>query len=204
MTDFFKKIRIEYIVQSLIVIAVGVLFIGWAPAVIPLMARVLAVLLFIVGTVFVIAYFVKKERGFLDFGQLVFGVVVAAVGVWIFLDPIAFTNFIPGIFGAFILISGLQNLGQTFSLVRYKYGLWWLSLILALATVGLGAGLIFKAAEANELIVRLIGGFLAYDGLSNLWTSSRVEKYRKAFEQARKDMEAVDTTAEEVDDSAER
>ena len=56
MTDFFKKIRIEYIVQSLIVIAVGVLFIGWAPAVIPLMARVLAVLLFIVGTVFVIAY----------------------------------------------------------------------------------------------------------------------------------------------------
>ncbi len=204
MTGFFKKIRIEYIVQSLIVIAVGVLFIGWAPAVIPLMARVLAVLLFIVGTVFVIAYFVKKERGFLDFGQLVFGVVVAAVGVWIFLDPIAFTNFIPRIFGAFILISGLQNLGQTFSLVRYKYGMWWLSLIFALATVGLGAGLIFKAAEANELIVRLIGGFLVYDGLSNLWTSSRVEKYRKAFEQARKDMEAVDTTAEEVDDSAER
>ena len=204
--DIFRKMKLEYVVQSLIVIAIGVVFIVWAPAVIPLIAKVLACLLFIVGVIFVVSYFFKKERGFLDSGQFAFGILVAAVGVWIFLNSATFMKFIPKIFGAFILISGLLNLGQTISLIRYKYGLWWLSLIFALITVGLGAGLIYKAAEANELIVRIIGGFLAYDGLSNLWTASRVGKFAKAFEQAKEEMEAVDVKAEIVDanDSAER
>ena len=207
MKDFFRKVKMEYVVQSLVIIAIGVVLIVWAPAVIPLMARILAALLFVVGVLFVLSYFFKKERGFVDSGSFAFGIIVAAVGVWIFLNPVAFTDFIPKIFGAFILLSGIRNLGQTFSLVRYKYGLWWLSLIFALATVGLGAGLIFKASQANELIVRLIGGFLAYDGASNLWTASRLGKYGKAFEAAKQEAEAIDVDAEIVDvdkDSAER
>ena len=131
---------------------------------------------------------------------------MAAVGVWIFLNPTAFTNFIPKIFGVFIVASGLLNLGQTISLVRYRYGLWWLSLIFALITIGLGAGLIYKAAEATELIVKVIGGFLAYDGVSNLWTASRVGKFAKVYEQAKQEAEAIDVKAEivEADDTAER
>ena len=204
--DIFKKMKLEYVVQSLIVIAIGVVLIVWAPAVIPLMARVLAGLLFVVGVIFVLAYFFKKERGFLDSGQFAFGILVAAVGVWIFLNPTAFTNFIPKIFGVFIVASGLLNLGQTISLVRYRYGLWWLSLIFALITIGLGAGLIYKAAEATELIVKVIGGFLAYDGVSNLWTASRVGKFAKVYEQAKQEAEAIDVKAEivEADDTAER
>lgn len=206
--DVFKKAKLEYVVQSLVIIAIGVVFIVWAPAVIPWMAKVLAGLLIVVGAIFVLSYFFKKERGFVDSGQFAFGILVAAVGVWIFINPTTFTNFIPKIFGAFILISGLMNLGQTISLARYKYGMWWLSLIFALATVGIGAGLIWKAAEANELIVRLIGGFLVYDGLSNLWTASRISKYGKAFEAARQEAEAIDTEGEIVEvertDSAEK
>lgn len=205
--ETFKKLKLEYVVRSLIIIAIGVVFLIWAPAVIPLMAKVLAGLLIAVGIIFVLSYFFKKERGFVDSGQLAFGILVAAVGVWIFINPTTFTDFIPKIFGAFILVSGIMNLGQTISLTRYKYGLWWLSLIFALITTGIGAGLIFKAAEANELIVRLIGGFLAYDGVSNLWTASRVSKYRKAFEAAKQEAEAIDTEAEIVEvksDSAEK
>jgi uncharacterized membrane protein HdeD (DUF308 family) len=206
MKDYFKKVKAEYVVQSIVIIAIGIVLIAWAPTVIPLMARILAALLFVVGVLFVLSYLLKKERGFVDSGSFAFGIIVAAVGVWIFLNPVAFTDFIPKIFGAFILLSGIRNLGQTFSLVRYKYGLWWLSLIFALATVGLGAGLIFKASQANELIVRLIGGFLAYDGISNLWTASRLGKVEKAFEAARQEAEAIDVEARIIDedDSAER
>ena len=192
----FRKAKLEYVVESLIIIAIGVLFIGWAPAVIPWMAKTLAALLVAVGAIFVIAYFFKKERGFLDSGQFAFGILVAAVGVWIFLNPTTFTDFIPKIFGVFIIASGLLNLGQTISLMRYRYGLWWLSLIFAIITIGIGAALIYKASEANELIVRLIGASLTYDGLSNLWTASRISKNVKAYEEAK---EAVIQAAEAVD-----
>ena len=148
MKNFFRKVKMEYVVQSLVIIAIGVVLIAWAPTVIPVMARILAALLFVVGVIFVLSYFLKKERGFIDSGSFAFGIIVAAVGVWIFLNPVAFTDFIPKIFGAFILLSGLRNLGQTISLARYKYSLWWLSLIFAIATVGIGAGLIFRASES--------------------------------------------------------
>ena len=201
--DVIKKVKLEYVVESIMVIAIGVLFIGWAPNVIPWMAKALALLLVVVGVVFVIAFFFKKERGFLASGQFAFGILVAAVGVWIFLNPTAFTNFIPKIFGAFIVASGLLNLGQTISLIRYRYGLWWLSLIFSLITVAIGVAFIWKAAEASEMIVRLIGGSLVYDGISNLWTASRISKYAKAFEAAvesvKQAAEAVDTQAEIVD-----
>ena len=118
MKDFFRKVKMEYVVQSLVIIAIGVVLIVWAPVVIPVMARILAALLFVVGVLFVLSYFFKKERGFVDSGSFAFGIIVAAVGVWIFLNPVAFTDFIPKIFGAFILLSGIRNLGQTFSLVN--------------------------------------------------------------------------------------
>ena len=95
MKDFFRKAKMEYVVQSLVIIAIGVVLIAWAPTVIPVMARILAALLFIVGVVFVLSYFFKKERGFIDSGSFSFGIIVAAVGVWIFLNPVAFTDFIP-------------------------------------------------------------------------------------------------------------
>ena len=77
MKDFFRKVKMEYVVQSLVIIAIGVVLIAWAPAVIPLMARILAALLFVVGVLFVLSYFFKKERGFVDSGSFAFGIIVA-------------------------------------------------------------------------------------------------------------------------------
>lgn len=199
MKEKLKQIKIDHVVQALIVIAIGIVLIVWAPALIPIMARILAALLFLIGVVFVIAYIFKKERGFIESGQFAVGILIAAVGVWIFLNPETFTDFIPKIFGVFIILSGIRNLSQTLALIRSNYGLWWLSLILALITLGLGGFLLFRATEAKELFVRIIGGFLLFDGASNLWTISRVAKYARTVQQAARDAEAVEVEAEIVD-----
>jgi uncharacterized membrane protein HdeD (DUF308 family) len=137
-------------------------------------------------------------------GGFALGVAIVAIGAWIFFKPEAFTDLIPKLFGLFILLSGLLNLWQTISLVRLHYGLWWLALILALITVGFGAFLLFYPSVAKELMVKLIGIFLAYDGISNLWTISRLSKFERAAVQAMKDAEAVDVVGEIVEDSAEK
>ncbi len=202
--EALKSIKFEHIVQAIIVIVIGVVFLIWAPAVIPLFAKMLAVLLFLIGVVFVVAYFFKKEKGPMDSGQFAAGILIAAVGAWIFFNPATFTDFIPRLFGVFIILSGLRNLGQTFSLLQYKYDLWWIALILAVITLGLGGYLVFHATEAKEFFVRLIGGFLVYDGVSNLWTISRISKFAKKIRQAAKDADAVETSAEIVDSKSGR
>ena len=200
-----KALKWNHIIEALIMIVIGCVLIFWSNASLVIMARALAVLLVLAGLVMVISYFVHKERTIAMSGGFALGVVVAVIGVWIFLKPDTFTDLIPKLFGVFILLSGLMNLWQTISLVRYKYGYWWVSLILALITVGSGAFLLFYPSVVKELLVKFIGGFLAYDGLSNLWTISRLGKFERAVKREMKDAEAVDTTAEIVSsDSAEK
>ena len=199
-----KSLKWNHIIEALIMIVIGGVLIFWSNASLVIMARALAILLILAGAVMIISYFVHKERTIAMSGGFVLGVVVAVIGVWIFLKPDTFTDLIPKLFGVFIFLSGLMNLWQTISLVRYKYGYWWVSLILAIITVGLGAFLLFYSSVAKELLVKFIGGFLMYDGVSNLWTISRLGKLERAVKRELRDAEAVETTGEIVSDSAEK
>ncbi len=205
--EALKKIKVEYVVQALIMIVIGLVLIIWPSASLDFMAKALAVLLVLVGAAFIITYILRKERTVIDSGNFVLGIVVAAIGVWIFLNPGGFTDFIPKLFGVFIIVSGIMNLAQTVTLIRSSYPLWWLSLIFALITIILGLILLLNPTQIKELVVKIIGIFLIYDGVSNIWTVSRISKYAKKAEQAVKDDQAIDVSAEIVDgknDSAEK
>ena len=190
--ETLKKMKVNYIVEAIVMIAIGAVLIFWTEASLVIMARALAILLVLAGVIFVISYFIHKDKSLVMSGGFAMGIIIAAIGVWIFLKPDAFTDFIPKLFGVFILISGLMNLGQTISLVSYKYSLWWLSLVLAIGTIIMGAFLLFNPKDAKEIAVTIIGIFLVYDGLTNLWTVSRVSKYAKRVKQ---EMNAVDVEA---------
>ena len=198
-----KKMKIDYIVEALVMIIVGGILIFWPEVSLTIMARALAVLLTIIGALFIVAFLLKTERGMIDSGKLAVGIIIAAIGVWIFVNPGTFTSFIPKLFGVFIMLSGIIKLSQTFTLVKYKYSLWWISLILAIITLGLGGFLLFRSELAKELVVNIIGGFLIYDGVSNIWTASRLAKLEKTVHRAVREAEAIDTDAEiiEVHDS---
>ena len=122
---------------------------------------------------------------------LVMAAVMIICGAVIFLHPEELVKLIPMIMGILVLISGLINLGETFTLSKKRYSRWWLSLIIAVITIGAGLFLITRAFSLVALITRIAGGILLFDGLSDLWVISRVHK-------ADKDAQAVDVQAEEV------
>ncbi len=194
-----KKFKLHSVAQALIMVGIGLLLVLWPGASLDFMAKALAALLILVGGIFVIAYFVRKEKGFVAYGEFGFGIVVAAVGVWIFFNSRGFTSFIPKLFGVFIVVSGLGNLGQTFTLIKSKSKSWWVSLIIAVITLSLGGFLLYKPADASVITVTLIGAFLIIDGVTNLLTWIMVII---AAIQKQKDEEALVTDAVVVEDSA--
>ena len=188
-----KSIRPDYIIRAIVLIVVGIILVVWTAASLDVIARTLAVLLIVVGVVLIGGYLFRKEKSFTISGGFVAGIIIAAVGAWIFANPGKFTDFIPKLFGIFILISGLSNLGQTASLIKYKSSKWWISLIIAIITCGLGAFLFFNPTDAKEIAITLIGAFLIVDGATNLVTAflvgaaaGRVEQEKNAI-----DVEAV-------------
>ncbi len=184
--------------QALIMIGIGLLLVLWPGASLDIMAKALAALLILVGAIFIIAYFFRKDKGFVVYGEFGLGIVLAAVGVWIFFNSRGFTNFIPKLFGVFIVVSGLGNLGQTFTLIKKKAKTWWLSFIIAIVTVFLGGFLLYKPADASVITVTLIGAFLIVDGVTNLLTWIMVII---ATLQKQKDEEALVSEAVVVEDS---
>ena len=89
---------------------------------------------------------------------------------------------------------GLNNLKQAIELWRDKYDKWWVAFILGALTVGLGVLLICRPFAAIDTVVMLIGFFMIYDGLSNIWIVTRIYKNAKMFKQ---EMEAVEVELKE-------
>ncbi len=193
---FLKKLKLDYVIKAVVMVVIGVILAVWSKASLDFMARALAVLLIVIGAVFIISYFVKKERTFIISGGLAAGIIVAAIGGWIFVNPGTFTDFIPKLFGIFILVSGLGNLWQTISLIRYKSRAWWFSLIIAIGTIAIGGYLLFNPTSAKEIAVTLIGAFLIIDGATNLINAVIVGV---AADRAEQDKKALDVEAEIVE-----
>ena len=191
-----KQLKWNYIIEALIMVVIGIVLIIWPQGSLEMMAKALAILLILAGGVMIASYFIHKERTIAVSGGLAMGIIVAAIGVWIFIYPSPFIDFVPRLFGVFIIASGINNLAQTLSLIRSSYGLWWLSLLFALITIILGGILLFNPKFIENILVALIGGFLVFDGLTNLWTVSRVTKFTRAADQAIKDSNAIDVDAQ--------
>ena len=202
--ETLKKIKANYIIEAVLMIVVGIIFIVWSKASLEVMAMALAVLMFMGGILMIVSYFARKEYNLLMHGGLAMGIIITAVSIWIFARPDAFTELIPKLFGLFIVVGGVMNIVQTFSLIKYGYRFWWISMIFALSTIILGGILLLYPDFANEIAVTIIGAFLIYDGITNLWTISRITKYAQDLRQAINDANAIDTQGVYVKDSAER
>lgn len=186
------KFKSDYVAQSIIMMVVGLVLMFWTRASIVFVARALAVLLIVIGAIFIISYLAHKERNFQLSGGFVVGLIIFAIGAWIFMNPDRFTDFIPKLFGFFILVSGIRNVGQAFSLMKYKAKTSWISLVIGFVTMGLGVFLLGNPTGAKEIAVSLIGLFLAVDGVTNLISSLLVGKAEK---KVRQEQEAIDVDA---------
>ena len=120
--------------------------------------------------------------------SLIAGIILAVLGGWIILNPQILIMVIPVVMGVIVAVHGVHNLLQALELFKNEYSKWWVALLLGAVTVGLGVLLIFKAVNT---VIMLIGIFLIYDGISDLWIISRVSKTAREI---RETVEALDVT----------
>jgi len=193
--NFFKRLGINYVVDAIICVAVGLILLFLPGVTMTILCKALAVLLIVAGAAMIISYVINKDNSIGYSAMFAVGLLIAIIGVWIFMKPDVFISLIPLIAGVIIVINGVTNFAQAISLARASYGRWWLALVFALITIGLGVYLIFRPLSAVELAVRIIGAILVYDGVSNVWVASRVHKFVKNVKQ---DAEAIDTEGKEV------
>lgn len=182
MADFFKNLKANELISAIICMALGIVLIIWPGTSVKVACMILGGALLLYGVLQIILYLFAKERTIYLQGMLLFGIVLAVIGAWILLKPESIMKAVPVIVGIIIVIYGINNAVQSVDLKKLGYGNWWIACLLGLATIVLGAVLIFKPFGVINTVTRVIGGFLIYDGLSDLWILSRLFKAKKNYQ----------------------
>ena len=95
-------------------------------------------------------------------------------GVFLLMRPEIIVGFLPVLLGIAIVIAGAVKIQQSMDLLRAGYRRWWLVLLLAALALAAGVVLLINPFEAASTLVLMIGIVLIYNGVTDLWTISRV------------------------------
>ncbi len=182
MSDFLKGLKANYTVSAGLCTLLGLVLLIWPGTTMRIVCTLLGGMLLIYGLTQIVIYLINKERTMISQGMMVFGIVLAVIGVWILMQPDMIIMAVPVIVGVLIVIHGVHNVVQAVALKRDGYDRWWLALMFAALTVVLGGILVYNPFEVAETVVRFIGLFLIYDGVSDIWILSRVFKVKREKE----------------------
>ncbi len=194
MKDILKQIRADLMISSIICIIFGIILLFRPIETVSVFCRILAVIMIVVGGMFMFSYFLNWMSSGLSAAM---GLIVALIGIWIFVSPEIIMTLIPIVIGVVLLFHGLQGVKMAWESKSYGVESWTFSMVLAIISLVFGVLCIIDAFQATKAAMQLLGIALIYNGVSNLLITTRTTKAAKEFN---KNMEPVDVEAKDIDE----
>ncbi len=195
MYRFFKTLKANYLISAGLCILFGITLVVWPDISSRLLCVGLGCVLALTGIVHLVTFFIRRDGTFLSRVSFLIGIVLAVLGCWIIVYPSVLIRLIPVIIGVILTLHGGNDLLQAVQLHRGKYEKWWLAMLFGILTAGFGIFLVCNPFEAVSAVATLIGVFLIFDGISDIWIISRISRTAKAVVET---MEALDVDAVEI------
>lgn len=157
-----------YIVMSLVFCIAGGALIVRPGMSASLIGRVLGAAMILFGAVKLVGYCSRDLYRLAFQYDLGFGLLLIALGVLVLIRPTQVLDFIFTALGVAVLTDGLYKVQIALDARRFGISTWWLTLILAIATVGVGLALVFRPWDSVRLLTILLGAALLAEGILNL------------------------------------
>lgn len=163
-----RAAKTGYVVMSIVFCMVGVLFIALPARSAVMIGRVLGAAMAAFGVVKLVGYFSRDLYRLAFQYDLEFGILLIALGVIVLLRTNGVMDFICIAAGVSILADGLFKIQIAIDARRFGIRDWWLILILAVVTGGVGLLLVFRPWESVQVLTVLLGAALLAEGVLNL------------------------------------
>ena len=154
------------IVANLLLIVLGLLFLFLAPGSKKRALSIGAVTL-IYGVVRIVA-FVRDGGEASGRFDLFVGVLLAALGIFLLVCPQVIVSLIPIALGIYIIVDSVSAVKKALDLKALGFEHWWVSFLVALALLILGAVMVVRPLAAASVPVVFIGIVFLFDGVSTL------------------------------------
>ena len=165
--NFIRSIKVNLLSSAILCVILGIVLVAYPDTSMTLVCRTVGVIVLITGLGLVFGYLKSGKEHWYGKIELVFGTILAIVGGFLILRPLGLISIIPIIFGILFIYHGLANMRQAMELRQYKDRGWWLPVLIAATTVLLGIFIINYPIRTMDIIMRVIGACLIYDGLAN-------------------------------------
>ena len=187
MDNLLKRMKTNALLSAALYALLGLVLLIWPALSASLLCLALGLVLVLCGLSNIFVFLRSRDGSLYAALHLITGVVLAAVGIWLMARPTLVTVVIPRIVGVLICFHGFGDIGDAMTLRKNSSSRWTAALLLAVITLVLGVILVICPFQAFTTVVRLLGAFLLYDGISDLWITGQVGK---ALRQAEKDSNA--------------
>ena len=150
-----------------IMIAVGVFLFAFPDRTLQIVIRVIGAALLAVGLIGIVAFFLPKNAELRSFPNLILSVIETVIGTFILIRPDLVADLFAYIVGAFIVLHGAANLIAALEAKKAEDN-WIPALVMAGITVIAGILILLRIFRPEELLIRIIGLVLIYNGVSSL------------------------------------
>ena len=163
-----KIAKIGYIVMSVILCMVGLLFIARPGISVKVIGYVLGIMMIVFGCIRLVGYFSRDLFRLAFQYDLQFGTLLIALGVIVLVRPRNVMNFIFIALGIAVLADGLFKVQIAVDSKKFGIKAWWLILLLAVLTGCVGVMLVLRPVESAHVLTVLLGFSLLAEGILNL------------------------------------
>lgn len=172
--QWIKDMKKQLTLTAIFSILLGLVLAIWPDATKLAVSYLIGTALVIFGGIQVVRYFVYEVRLDLFRYDFVSGLILLGAGVFFLMKPQVIVSILPILLGIAIIIDGAVKIQQSMDLMRAGYPRWWLIMLLAALALAAGIVLLVNPFEAASTLMLLIGIVLIYNGVTDLWTISRV------------------------------
>ncbi len=198
MKDFFKNIQRNTILTFAGFVLLGVLLIIFPDIIANVAGYIIGAVLIGFGVTKIISYFRPDGVRTGVFGMVI-GIISSLVGIYIISRPDVVANFFVSVFGVIILINGAVKTRNAMNLKRAGISNWWSALVPGVISLILGIIFVISPDIAHDIMMRLLGGVLIFEGISDLWTILAFSAQRKKNEKRKNEIEGEYTIIDSED-----
>ena len=159
-----KKTAWAAAIESLVILAFGILLVAWPDATINIIGNILGVIFIVSGIYKIISFFIARGQYDMFNDDLLIGTVALLIGIAIMIMGEGIANVFRIIIGIWIIYESLTRINAAIKLHAAGISAWCYELILALIMMVAGVFITFNTGA----VVQLIGAMMIASGIMSI------------------------------------
>jgi uncharacterized membrane protein HdeD (DUF308 family) len=204
MKSILHERRKSSILTAVISILIGIVLVAFPVDSVRWVCLTFGAVLLLGGAWYVISYFRGKSVMSAFQLDLVLGIILAILGLWLLLRPESVMAVVQYVFGAFLLLRGVIDLQGALALRSAGVQRWSPALVVSLLTIVLSVIILLDPFSSLAVLITLIGCVFVYNGIVELFLIFRLSRAFAAVEKAVDDAQPIEaefTEAKEDDET---